>query len=147
MKPVQVSAALRRIASKIEYSKSPNKSAVISDLKMVLASLGRTASSLALENWYWHPEWNQLTLVFSGTFNDQPIAPDGEEYLIFNLGDPMNVPLEPTFDSGIPDCLSTNGKFNPNSACWGEISTIIDSKLPGIKDEIEEIEKGKISSK
>ena len=39
MKPVQVSAALRRIASKIEYSKSPNKSAVISDLKMVLASI------------------------------------------------------------------------------------------------------------
>ena len=49
MKPSQVSASLRRIASKIEASKNPDRNLVARDLKRIVAEV--VAAPAAPQNW------------------------------------------------------------------------------------------------
>jgi hypothetical protein len=75
MKPSQLVATLRRIASNIERSKNPDRTLVARDLKKVVAALIETTVEGLVINSVTHnknsnpmfPSWN-----ISGTYNGQP---------------------------------------------------------------------------
>jgi len=48
MKPSQVSVELRRIASRIEASKNPDRTKVMNDVRRIMSSMNRTGSGVRL---------------------------------------------------------------------------------------------------